>query len=146
MTSLQINISPEVKIVFRNYPDAVRSKIENLRRIIFETASEIEEITQLEETLKWGEPSYLAKKGSTIRIDWKPKSPNQYAMYFNCSTKLIETFKKIYENKFEFEGKRAIVFQLDEEIPEKEFKNCIKAALTYHRVKNIKNLGMSTKL
>ena len=146
MTSLQINISPEVKIVFRNYPDAVRRKIENLRRIIFETASEIEEITQLEETLKWGEPSYLAKKGSTIRIDWKPKSPNQYAMYFNCSTKVIETLKKIYENKFEFEGKRAIVFQLDEEIPEKEFKNCIKAALTYHRVKNIKNLGMSTKL
>lgn len=146
MTNLTINSNPDVNQVFENYPDAVRSKIENLRRIIFETASEIEEITQLEETLKWGEPSYLAKKGSTIRIDWKPKSPEQYAMYFSCSTTLVETFKKIYENIFEFEGKRAIVFQLDEEIPEKEFKNCIRAALTYHRVKNLDKLGMLTTL
>jgi hypothetical protein len=142
LKSLSITTNPDVKTVFEKYPVEVRLKIENLRRIIFETANEIEEITQLEETLKWGEPSYLAKKGSTIRIDWKPKTPEQYAMYFSCSTTLVETFKKVYENTFEFEGKRAIVFQLDEEIPEKEFKNCIRAALTYHRIKNIDKLGL----
>lgn len=142
MNTLQINSNPEVKVVFDNYPDDIKDKIENLRRLIFETANEIEEITQLEETLKWGEPSYIAKKGSTIRIDWKPKAPEQYAMYFSCSTTLVETFKQVYGDIFVFEGKRAIVFQLDEDIPEKEFKNCIRAALTYHRVKNIDKLGM----
>ena len=142
MTTLKVNSNPDVNIVFDKYPDGIREKIENLRRLVFETANEIKEITQLEETLNWGEPSYLAKKGSTIRIDWKTKSPEQYAMYFSCSTTLVETFKKVYGEIFEFEGKRAIVFQLEDEIPEKEFKNCIRAALTYHRVKNLDKLGM----
>ena len=142
MTTLNINSNPEVKVVFDKYPDGIRDKIENLRRLIFETANEIEEITKLEETLKWGEPSYLTKKGSTIRIDWKPKAPEQYAMYFSCSSTLVETFKKVYGDIFVFEGKRAIVFQLEDEIHEKEFKSCIRAALTYHRVKNLDKLGM----
>ena len=107
------------------------------------TANEIDEISELEETLKWGEPSYLAKKGSTLRIDWKPKAPNQYAIFFSCSTTLVKTFKQVYGNQFDYEGKRAIGFQMDEDIPEKELKSCIRAALTYHRVKNLDKLGLS---
>lgn len=142
MKTLKINSNPEVKTVFDKYPSGIREKIENLRRIIFETANQIEEIIELEETLKWGEPSYLAIKGSTVRIDWKPKAKEQYVMYFSCSTRLVETFKQVYGNLFEYEGKRAIVFQLDDKIPEQELKSCIRAALTYHRVKNIDKLGM----
>jgi len=33
-----------------------------------------------EETLIWGEPSYLAKKGSIIHIDSKVENPDQYAL------------------------------------------------------------------
>ena len=40
-------------------------------------AEETEEITFLEETLKWGELSYITEIGSTLRMDWKPKSPNK---------------------------------------------------------------------
>ena len=142
MKTLEINTNPEVLAVFEKYPKVARLKIENLRRIIFETANEIEQLTELEETLKWGEPSYLAKKGSTVRIDWKPKAPNQYAMYFSCSTTLVKTFKQVYGNLFDYEGKRAIVFQMDDNIPEKELKSCIRAALTYHSVKNLDKLGL----
>lgn len=143
MKTLKINTNPEVNAVFDKYTKEARLKIENLRRIIFETANEIDEISELEETLKWGEPSYLAKKGSTIRIDWKPKAPNQYAIYFSCSTTLVKTFKQVYDNQFDYEGKRAIVFQMDDNIPEKELKSCIRAALTYHRVKKLDKLGLS---
>lgn len=143
MKTLKINTNPEVNAVFDKYTKEARLKIENLRRIIFETANEIDEISELEETLKWGEPSYLAKKGSTVRIDWKPKAPNQYAIYFSCSTTLVKTFKQVYGNQFDYEGKRAIVFQMYEDIPEKELKSCIRAALTYHRVKNLDKLGLS---
>jgi len=143
LKTLKINTNPEVNAVFDKYTKEARLKIENLRRIIFETANEIDEISELEETLKWGEPSYLAKKGSTVRIDWKPKAPNQYAIYFSCSTTLVKTFKQVYGNQFDYEGKRAIVFQMYEDIPEKELKSCIRAALTYHRVKNLDKLGLS---
>jgi hypothetical protein len=142
MKNLQINTSPEVKSVFNNYPDQVREKIVNLRRLIMEAVQETENITSLEETLKWGEPSYLVKNGSTIRIDWKEKKPDQYAIYFKCTSKLVPSFKIVFKDKFEFEGDRAIVFQMDDKIPEKELKNCIKAGLTYHKIKHLPMLGL----
>jgi len=107
-----------------------------------ETVQETENITSLEETLKWGEPSYLVKNGSTIRIDWKEKKPDQYAIYFKCTSKLVPSFKIVFKDKFEFEGDRAIVFQMDDKIPEKELKNCIKAGLTYHKIKHLPMLGL----
>lgn len=142
MKNLNLKTNPEVESVFNKYPDSVRKKIVHLRKLIIEVASEIEEITNLEETLKWGEPSYLTKYGSTIRIDWKKKNPDQYAMYFKCTSKLVPTFKLLYPNLLTFEGNRAIVFQMDEKIPEMELKNCIKAGLTYHRVKHLPRLGL----
>lgn len=142
MKKLQLNINPEVALVFNKYPDFVRNKMDNLRDLILETANEIETITNLEETLKWGEPSYLAKKGSTLRIDWKAKNPNQYALYFKCTSKLVPTFKMIYKNTFNFEGTRAIIFKLDDTVPIAELKSCIAAALTYHTVKHLPTLGI----
>jgi len=134
--------NPKVDEVFDNYPKAIRPKLLQLRALVLDTASETDGINQLEETLKWGEPSYLAKKGSTIRMDWKKKTPNQYAMYFKCTSKLVGTFKMIYGDKFTFEGDRAIVFDLEDEIPVSELKHCISLALTYHRIKHLPMLGV----
>ena len=142
MKELQIKTSPEVELVFNKYSGSVRKKILNLRRLIIETANEIEEIANMEETLKWGEPSYLVKNESTIRIDWKKKDPDQYAIYFKCTSKLVPTFKMVYKDKFKYEGNRAIIFQLKDEIPKVELKNCITVALTYHKVKHLPMLGL----
>ena len=74
-----------------------------LRELILETAGEIEEVGPIEETLKWDEPAYLTSEtgsGSTIRIDWKEKSPDQYAIYFNCKTSLVERFKTLAKEGF----------------------------------------------
>jgi len=142
MDTLQIQTNPDVLSIYSNYPDIVREKINNLRDLILETAKEIEGVTNLEETLKWGEPSFIAKKGSTFRIDWKKSNPNQYAMYFQCTSKLIPTFRVLYKDTFQFEGNRAIIFPLNSEIPEKELKTCITAALTYHKVKHLPTLGI----
>lgn len=139
---MQLISNPEVKKVFENYPDIVKDKMKALRKLVLETAQEIEEIKVLEETLKWNEPSYISKIGSTIRMDWKQKTPNQYALYFQCTSRLVVTFKSLFENTLKFEGKRAIVFQLEDKIPKEELKHCIKAALTYHKVKHLSMLGI----
>ncbi|MDE0043091.1 MAG: DUF1801 domain-containing protein [Candidatus Poribacteria bacterium] len=133
--------NPEVARVFDGYPEPVRKKMLRLRQIVLDTASETEGVDALEETLKWGEPSYLAKGGSTIRMDWKVRAPNQYAMYFNCNTSLIATFKDVYGDVFTFEGNRAIVFGETDELPFTELKHCVSLALTYHRVKHLPLLG-----
>ena len=113
-----------------------------LRQLVFDTASEIEGIGEIEETLKWGEPSYVVKAGSTIRMDWKSANPKQYAMYFHCKTKLVDTFKELYRNKLRFEGNRAIVFDINDEVPFEELKHCISLSLTYHKRKKLPMLGV----
>lgn len=141
MSKIEIKQHPEIESKFESYPQEIKGKMNALRDLVLEAASEIEHIKGVEETLKWGEPSYIVKKGSTIRMDWKPKNPSQYAMYFNCNTSLVETFRLVYGDLFRYEKNRAILFDLDEEIPVKELKECIEMALKYHLLKDKPFLG-----
>jgi Domain of unknown function (DU1801) len=123
------------KEVFESYPASMRAKLLVLRELIFDTAASIEGVGQLDETLKWGEPTYstaTSKTGSPVRIAYKASRPTQYAMYFICHTNLVETFKTMFPNDFKFEGNRAIVFEAADSIPTQELSWCITAALTYH--------------
>lgn len=139
---MKLKTNKNVVTIFNNYPEHIKNEMAALRALIIETAKETDSVDVLEETLKWGEPSYITKHGSTLRIDWKPKTPNQYAMYFQCTSRLVSTFKSIFKNCFEFEGTRAIIFQLNDEIAKEPLKLCIKTALTYHKVKHLPTLGI----
>lgn len=141
MKKLKIIKDPKVELKFKIYPQEIKSKLAYLRSLIIETASENTTIEEIEETLKWGEPSYLVKNGSTIRIDWKANTPNQYAVYFKCTSKLVPTFKEVYGDIFKYEKNRAILFDLNDKIPKTELKECIGLALKYHSIKNIPRLG-----
>ena len=143
MSQLNLILNPKVAKVFENYPPTFPEKLRQLRQLIITAAEEIG-IPELEETLKWGQPSYLAKKGSTIRLGWK-KSNNHYAIYFKCTSKLVPTFKEIYGDLFKYEKNRAIEFELSDEVPVAALKQCIVMALQYHRVKHLPLLGASIK-
>jgi hypothetical protein len=133
--------NPQVADVFNNYSENMREKLMFLRQLIFETAAGTEGVGELEETLKWGEPSYLTpttKSGSTVRIDWKPANEGQYAMYFKCTTNLVETFREKYPAEFKYGGNRSIIFNEEDEVPVEELKDCIAMALTYHLRKKSK--------
>lgn len=126
---------PEVEAHFRSYPPIVRKKMLILRELVFKTAANTPGVGQLQETLKWGEPAYVTaetKSGSTLRMDWKRKHPEQYAMYFHCQTGLIESFRRMFPNDFTFEGNRALVFRLSDTIPTDALVFCIEASLTHH--------------
>ena len=142
MGNLLVKTDPKVEEVFSSYPEFVRDKMQYLRQLVIETAKETEGVFTLEETLKWGEPSFVTINGSTLRMDWKPKTPNQYALYFQCTSRLVDTFRLVYDQKFQYEGKRAIIFQLNQKIPVEETKECIKDSLTYHNVKHLITLGI----
>lgn len=139
---MKLKTDPKVETVFNNYPDHVKEKMHVLRKLVIETAKETECISELHETLKWGEPSFVTKIGSTLRMDWKAKTPDRYALYFQCTSRLVPTFKLIFKEQFYFEGNRAIVLALDQKIPVETLKECIKASLTYHKVKHLITLGI----
>lgn len=124
-----------VAAVFDGYPEKMKQRLLTVRALILNTAAEIKEVGKLEETLKWGEPSYLTsqtKSGSTIRIHSRKAEPGTYGVFFNCQTTLVETFRQAYPDLFSFEGNRAILFHEDDDIPVDALRHCIAQALTYH--------------
>ncbi|HGS4812446.1 TPA: DUF1801 domain-containing protein [Vibrio parahaemolyticus] len=130
-----------VKDRFDEYPENARVRLEELRNLVFQVASELE-LGEVDETLKWGEPSYSVKTGSPLRMDWKLKSPNNYYLFFNCQTKLVDTFRELYGDELVFQGNRAIVLSLSKPLPETVIKSCLELALTYHQRKNLLLLGV----
>jgi hypothetical protein len=123
-----------VAAVFDAYPESVRLKLLALRKLIFATAAKTDGVGQLEETLKWGQPSYLTpatKSGSTIRIDGIKDDDTRCAVYFICHTNLVDRFRELYRDKLRFEGNRSIVLDVKEPLPVEELRHCIALALTY---------------
>ncbi|WP_136657367.1 DUF1801 domain-containing protein [Nitratireductor sp. XY-223] len=129
--------SSDVEAVFSGYPEPVRSSMLALRELVFE-AAQTDGVGEIEETLKWGEPSYLThrpKSGSTVRIDWKPDRPEQCSIFFHCQTSLIANCSELYPDLFEFEGNRRMSFAAAHPPPAEAIRHCLALALTYHRRK-----------
>jgi hypothetical protein len=134
--------SKAVSNLLATYPPVAKKKLNQLRKLILDTAKETQGVDKLVETTKWGEPSYLTKTGSTIRMDWKKKTPDKFYLFFICTTELVNTFRVIFGDELQFEGNRAIILDMKEQIPTAAIKRCISLALTYQKVKHLRLLGV----
>ncbi len=135
MTAWKNIKNSEVAAIFDTYPTEIKPKLMFLRQLIFDVASRIDGVGELEETLKWGQPSYLTtqtKSGSLVRIDQIKTQEGKYAMYFHCQTTLVDTFKEMYRSQFDFGGNRSIIFSIKDQVSVDELSHCISMALTYH--------------
>ena len=124
-----------VEDVFTGYAPAVRAALLVLRALIFDTASKTAGVGQVEETLKWGQPSYLTPatgSGSIIRLDRLKGDDRGYALYFHCQTGLVDLFRTQYGDLLHFEGNRSLHFSIDDTLPTEAVRHCIAQALTYH--------------
>jgi len=128
--------SDPVHAVFESYAPELRSGLLALRDLILETAEATEGVGAIEETLKWNQPSYLTSEtnsGSTVRVAPAAKgSKADYAMFFICNTNLVDSFETMFGDTFTYEGNRALLFNLGDEIPRDELRECVAMALTYH--------------
>lgn len=106
-----------------------------LRQLIFEVAQNTEGVGALEETLKWGQPSYLTTQtgsGTTIRIDQLKKKPGYFAIFTHCQTPLVDDFRQTYGNSFAYDKNRAIIFHENDTPAHDKISEFIRSALTYH--------------
>ena len=123
-----------VEAVFDAYPKPVKARLLALRRLILATAKATNGVGLVDETLKWGQPSYLTpetRSGSTIRIDRVKEVAGQYAVFFHCQTNLVETFRELYP-ELRYGGNRCILLKAEDKLPEAELRHCVALALTYH--------------
>ena len=130
----------EVEYKLSLYPPQMQKKVLRIRKILLDVAKE-NGLEPVEESLKWGEPSYASKQGSAVRIGWHPDTPEKYGIYFHCQSKLVPTFRKLYPKEFTYSGNRAILFDKRDKVPIKQLKHCLLLALRYHKIKHLPLLG-----
>lgn len=127
-------VNSSVENVYNDYaPDQKKALLE-LRELVFETANELQKVEEVEEALKWSQPSFITKTGSTIRID-KIKDSEDVAMYFICTTHLVDKFSDVYPGVFNYVKGRSIYFEIGKPYDKEALKHCIGMALTY-KLKN----------
>ncbi len=125
----------KIRQVFESFDEPARDRLLQLREVILDEAGRHPEIGELQETLKWGQPSYLPVKpriGTTIRIGGHSTNTGKVGLYFNCNSSLADDYQQLYPGVFEYEGRRAILIGLKGAIRETELRHCIALALTYH--------------
>lgn len=119
--------------LFDRYESPFRESLLELRQLIFDTAERLAPNDPVEESLKWNQPSYKIKTASPIRID--RFGEDHIALFFQCQTTLVETFRELFPDNLEFSKNRAIVLDPKEALPKTELVFCIEMALTYHQTK-----------
>jgi hypothetical protein len=133
-------MNAEIQGKLDSYPGHIKPLILELRNLVFSVAEDLG-LGEIDETLKWGEPSYQVKNGSPVRIDWKSKYPDKYFLFFHCQTKLVDTFRELYSESLEFDGNRAIVLYVNKDLPKQVIRHCLELAMRYKSIKHLPLLG-----
>lgn len=118
------------------YSEPVQVRLLQIRDLVFAVAAETEGVGPLTEALRWGEAAYLTEvsgSGTTVRLGVAKSALGKCAVFFNCRTTLVETFRAHFADHFTFEGNRALVIPGTGHLPEEPLALCLRAALTYHR-------------
>lgn len=122
-----------VKDVFDSFSEPERAGLLALRSLILDTARSLPEVGALEETLKWGQPSYhttTTKSGTPLRLG-VPKTGG-FAIYVHCQTSVVSDFANQFPGDYAIEGNRAVHFRSEEDIDAEKLQFLIRHALTYH--------------
>ncbi|EMY62785.1 hypothetical protein [Leptospira terpstrae] len=121
---------------YSNLTPIMLDKVMEIRGWIYELAQSDERIGEIEECLKWGQPSFLTpktKSGSTIRIG--KVDDLEFALYFNCKTTIAEEIAHEYP-EWNCDGKRALYFKVNQKLSKTKLIACLQKALLYHKRKS----------
>ena len=106
-----------------------------MRNLILQTADSLPEIGPVEEALRWGQPSYISRKGTPLRLG-VPKSA-RFGLFVHCQSRVIPNYLEHYPAWDRVEGTRALLFDHPNQIEPLRHGWLIRHALTY-KVKAVK--------
>lgn len=134
MTARADITDPGVRAAFEAFPETYQQPLRDLRQLILETAEDDPRVGTLQETLKWGQPSWLPARpriGTTIRLG-TDRQGTHLALFFHCQTSVIRDFRSGPGKDMRFDGNRAILLDPDNPLPHDLLRLPIRHALTYH--------------
>ena len=115
----------KVQAVFEGFPAVERQGLLKLRQMILDSPTQ----APITEALRWGQPAYLCKTGSTLRLGL-PKTGG-FALYAHCQTTLIRDFVDMFPDDFTIEGNRAVHFHTLSDVQPEKLDFLISSALSY---------------
>ncbi len=125
-------LSTSISEVIDCYDAATRMGVLQLRGLILNVARSLSE--PIEETLRWGQPAYIAPKGSTLRLG--PHKDASFAIFAHCQSSIITSYAQAFPGWDKLDGNRAILFDHPDQIEPERLTHLIRHALTYHTTKN----------
>lgn len=123
-------MDPRVEALLDAADPDIAAGITRLRRMIYEVAASDPKIGPVQETVKWGQPAYLARKGTTLRLG-QPKGGG-FGLYVHCQSRVIPEFRDLFPDHDRFDGTRGVVFRAADEICSERHGWLIHRALGYH--------------
>lgn len=122
---------PEVvQSVIAKFPEDTQAGVLRLRTLIYEVAVATPGVGLIEETLKWGQPAYVARHGSTLRIGHHRQAC--FALFAHCQTNIIAAYAQAFPGWDRLDGNRAVLFDTPRQIEPTRLSKLIAHALTYH--------------
>ena len=123
--------SPAARDAYAAFPQPARETLMALRAMIYEI-SETLPVGRIEESTKWGQPSYATpdtKLATPIRLGLsKAGDP---AIFTHCQTTVMSDFRALAPANMAFDGNRAVHLPIDKSPNLDELAPLIRAALTY---------------
>ncbi len=119
------------------WPDAPRTQLLACRALFLDVAKEAE-VGRLDETLKWGQPSWRPARrntGSTLRAYWFAKDPAFLSLYVDCKSNLATRMRDLYPDLPRNDGRRHLAIDLGAPLPEQALRHLAAMTFTYHRTK-----------
>lgn len=121
---------PAVAAAFEAFPEATRAGALALRALVFETAESLPGAQPVQEALRWGQPAYLAPKGTTIRLGGHKAA--SFALFVHCQSRVMGDFTSAFPGEDRIDGNRAVLFDDPDQIDATRHGWLIARALTYH--------------
>lgn len=126
------NMSDEIRAVFLQFDSASRGPLEDARATILEIAAELEPVRDIEESLKWGQPSYQPKPKTGTPIRLGVSKSGAPTLFVHCQTTLVADLAADNVHDLATIDNRAVVLPKENVATHPGLRGFIRAALTYH--------------
>ena len=118
--------------VFGAFDPEARAALEGLREMIFDVATGLTEVTGVEESLKWGQPSYAPKPKTGTPIRLGVTKGGEATLFVHCQTTLVSDLEADNAHGLRTIDNRAVVLPLEGVADHPGLRGFVRAALTYH--------------
>lgn len=134
-----------LRALIASWPQAAQQALWTCRHLFHDIAQN-RGLGRLDETLKWGQPSWRPARprtGSTLRLNWDAGAPSHLAFFVDCKTDLAARMYSLYPDLPDNDGRRRVAVDLTAPLPEQAIAHLAEMTFSYHLVRNRFNLQKS---